>query len=91
MKKTTLYGVLFTLAVLAAIFYSTFTTAQYRCEVCMTYMGRSACRTAKASTRQQAERAATENVCAILGAAGQTESRRCETTQPDSVKWLSAN
>ncbi len=91
MKKTTIGGILFAAIVLAAIVYSTIQTTQYRCEVCITFDGRSGCRTAKASTREQAQRTATENLCSVLGAAGQAESRRCETTPTDSVKWLSVN
>jgi hypothetical protein len=90
-KKTTAAGLLFAAIVLAAIVYSTVATTQFRCEVCITYDGRTACRTAKAGTREQAQRTATENVCSVLGAAGQVESRRCETTPADSIKWLSVN
>lgn len=88
MKKTVLLGILFLVAVVGLVIYSTLGTNRYRCEVCITYVGRSACRTASAQTREQALRTATENACAQV-ASGVTESNQCENTRPDSVRWLS--
>jgi len=57
-----------------------------RCEVCITYQGRNACRTASARTRELALRTATDNACAQI-ASGVTESNQCQNTPPDSVRW----
>jgi hypothetical protein len=54
----------------------------------MTFNGRTACRTAGASTEAQALRTATENACAQI-ASGVTDSMACENTPPGSVKWVS--
>ena len=87
MKKTVLLGILFVVVVIAFVVYSTLGTGRHRCEVCITYQGRSACRTASAGTREQALRTATENACAQI-ASGVTESNQCQNTPPDRVTWL---
>lgn len=56
----------------------------YTCEVCITYRGRTRCRTAAGATREEAVRTATDNACAFL-ASGMTESIRCTNTAPDRV------
>lgn len=88
MKRTVLLAVLFTLLVLGFILYSTLGNARYRCEVCMSYEGRSACRTVAAATQAQALRTATENACADI-ASGVTATLQCERAAPVSVRWLS--
>jgi hypothetical protein len=87
-KKTTVIAIAFAAVLLAAIIYTTMGNAKYRCEVCITFHERSACRTAAASTEAQALRTATENTCAQL-ASGVTDSMQCESTPPSSVVWLS--
>ena len=88
MKKTVLLAILFVLVVVGFVVFSTLGNARYRCEACMTYLGRSACRTASAQTREQAERTAIENACAQI-ASGVTESNQCGNTRPDRIRWLS--
>ena len=78
----------FVIAVLTVLVVTTMGTNKYRCEVCISFQGRSACRTAGASTEAQALRAATENACAQISS-GVTDSMACGNTAPDSVKWLS--
>ena len=87
MKKTVWLAILFVVVVIGFVVYSTLGTGRVRCEVCVTYQGRSACRTASAQSREQARRTATENACAQI-ASGVTESNQCENTPPDSVRWL---
>ncbi len=89
MNKTLLVlAVGFVAAVLAVLVFTTMGTNRYRCEVCIAFHDRLACRTAGASTEAQALRAATENACAQI-ASGVTDSMACESTPPESVKWLS--
>jgi hypothetical protein len=87
-NKTVLLAIGFAVAVLVVLVYTTLGNRRYRCEVCMAFQGRSACRTAGASTEEQALRTATENACALISS-GVTDSIACDNTPPTSVKWLS--
>ncbi len=91
MKKSVQLAIVFVVVVIGAIVYTTFSASasRYRCEVCMEFQGRRACRTASASTEMQARRTAQDNACAEISS-GVTDSMQCGTyTQPVSVKWLS--
>ena len=77
----------FAAAVLAVLIFTTMGTNKFRCEVCIAFNGRTACRTAGASTEAQAVRTATENACAQI-ASGVTDSMACESTPPQSVTWV---
>ena len=83
-NKGILIVVVFALAFLAIMWTSTRNLSAYRVEVCMEYQGRSACRTAAGATREQAERTARDNACALI-ASGMTDSIACQNTQPKSV------
>jgi hypothetical protein len=87
MKTTTWLGIAFVAAVVAFIAYSSFHQERVTTRVCVTFNGRQDCRTASAPNRQEAERTAISNACALL-ASGVTESTQCENTKPDSVDWL---
>ncbi len=54
------------------------------CEVCITFEGGSACRTAAGATEREATTTATSNACAFL-ASGMTRSVQCQNRLPDSV------
>jgi hypothetical protein len=87
-KKTGLWIVLAFAVAFAAIMYtSTRNLSSYRVEVCIEFDGRSACRTASAATREQAQRTATDNACAQL-ASGMSQSIQCTNTRPSKVTWL---
>ena len=86
MKKSVLLGIVFVLVFVVLVVYSALSGGRIRCEVCITYQGRQACRTASARTRELARRTATENACAQI-ASGVTESNQCQNTPPDSVRW----
>jgi hypothetical protein len=87
-NKTVIIGVVFVVAAVAFIIYSSMSGAQYRVEVCMTYQGRNSCRTASADTQEHALRSATSNACALI-ASGVTDTMACERAEPVSVRWLS--
>ena len=88
MKKPAVWlGVLFFALVAGYLVYSSFHTARFRCQVCITFRGRTDCRTASAETRDGAIRTAVDNACAQL-AAGVDESTQCSSTPPASVRWL---
>ncbi len=75
----------FAVIILLMILYASIGLSKYTCEVCMEFNGRSKCRTAAGSTRQEAQRTATDNACAFL-ATGMTEILRCTATPPKSVR-----
>jgi hypothetical protein len=85
-KKSVWLGILFVAVVVGFVVYSTVSTKRIRCEICVTFHGRQACRTASASSRELAERTATENACAQISS-GVTDSNQCNNTPPDSVRW----
>jgi hypothetical protein len=89
MSKRT--GLLISLAFLLAfgvLMYVSFQgMSTHRVEVCMEFHGREACRTASASTRDQALRTATDNACAQISS-GMTDSIACTQSMPKNVKWL---
>ena len=86
MKKSTVIALIFGVLLVAALVYNTLGNQQYRCEVCITFKGRTQCRTASARTKETALRAAAELACA--GMEGDMRDRiNCPNTPPDSVKW----
>jgi hypothetical protein len=86
MKKPVLVGILLFAALIALIAYSTMGTSANRVEVCVSYDGRNACRTASGSTKDFALRTATSNACAQI-ASGVTDTIKCEHADPVSVTW----
>ena len=86
-KNVVILAIGFAAAVLAVLIFTTMGTNKFRCKVCITFNGRTACRTAGASTEAQAVRTATENACAQI-ASGVTDSMGCESTPPQSVIWV---
>lgn len=67
--------------------YSTLHGPRYRVEVCMTYQGRTACKTVNAKSEMAALRSGTENACADI-ASGVTDTVRCQESEPQSVRWI---
>ena len=86
-KKPVLIGVLFFLVILGVLIYSSMNLAQHRVEVCMTFNGRSACRTAAGATRENVFQTAVTNACADI-AGGVTDSIACEEAQPAKLTKL---
>jgi hypothetical protein len=86
-KTPVVLGITFVVAVLVVLAYSSMNLKKHRVEVCMAYKGRTECRIASGTSQEFALRTATSNACALL-AAGVTETRSCETTEPKSVRWL---
>lgn len=87
MSKTVVIGVVFVVAILGFLIYSSMHIAKFRVEVCINYRGQTQCRTASADTREHAQRTAQSNACGLL-ASGVTETMQCEHLDPTSVKWL---
>lgn len=91
MKRNVVWvAIAFVVAVIAVILYTSLTgsNSKYRVEVCIPFQGQTQCRTARAATRMEALRTATDNACTLM-ANGQSEFERCRNTPPSSEKWLS--
>ena len=69
---------------LGVLIYAMLQQAQIACEVCVTFRGRTTCRTAAGPDREQATRTAIDNACGLL-AAGMADSISCSNTRPDST------
>jgi len=63
------------------VVYRSFYVAGFRCDVCITFQGRQACRSVDGPTEHEALQGALTNTCAQL-ASGVTDSMACERTQP---------
>ena len=87
MSKTVIIGVIFVVAIIGFLIYSSMGIAKYRVEVCVAFNGRTSCRTASADSQDHAQRSAQSNACALI-ASGVTDTMQCERSTPQSVRWL---
>ena len=85
MKRSTVLTLLVIIAIAGLFFYMTTAHAANRCEVCVTYHGRSNCATAAGATEQDAREGAQTTACGPL-AAGMDESIACGRLEPTSVR-----
>lgn len=85
MVKIAIGTVILVAAMIGLLVYTMLQQAQVSCEACVTFQGRTQCRSAVGPDREQATRTAIDNACAFL-AAGMTDSIRCANTPPDSVQ-----
>lgn len=81
MKWTSWVALVVLLAVGGFVVYSSFTWSGVRCEVCMEFDGRRACRSVDGAEEQETLAAARTNSCALL-ASGVTNTMACERTPP---------
>jgi len=75
------------IAFVALMAYSTIHGPQYKVQVCMTFNGRTVCKTVNAKSEEFALRGARENACADISS-GVDDTIRCQNMEPTSVKWL---
>ena len=87
MKKPVLVGLIIFFALVGIMAYSTMTLAQHRVEACMTYNGRTNCRTASGTTVEFATRTAISNACAEI-ASGVTDTIGCQGAAPTKLVTL---
>jgi hypothetical protein len=85
MSRAAVIGGLFGIALIGAIVYLSIGLDQYTCEVCVTFKGRTQCRTASGASPEVAHQAAHDNACAFL-VASKTDAFLCGQTQPSQVK-----
>jgi hypothetical protein len=69
----------------AFVVVSSLGVGDVRCEVCVSFRGREACRSVDAATEQEARDGAHTNACALL-ASGVTDSLACQRTPPFSAR-----
>ena len=72
------------LLVLVMVVASSMRQGSVSCEVCITFKGRSLCRTASATGEDEARRTAADNACALISS-GMADGIACSNTPPDSV------
>ena len=82
--KSLVLGGGFVLVMAGLIWYASVSLGGHRCEVCLSYGGGKACRSADGSSVEEARRTAVDLACAEL-ASGMTESLRCQSTPPTRV------
>jgi hypothetical protein len=70
---------------LGVLVYSMLQQARVSCEVCVSFHGRTQCRSAAGPDREAATRTAIDNACGLL-ASGMADSISCSNTPPDSVR-----
>ncbi len=71
-------------AMVAVVSYAMLQQAQVTCEACVTFHGRTQCRTAVGPDEEEARRTAVDNACGLL-ASGMADSISCSNTQPDRL------
>ncbi len=81
MQRAVWIGVLLAAVTLLLIVLAMRTSFRHTCEACVTFHGRTACRTASGQTAQEALQTAVANACAFL-ASGMTETVQCTGTPP---------
>jgi hypothetical protein len=81
MKRTSWVALVALTGIAGFVVYSSLEVGSTRCEVCLEFRGRRACRAVDGATEEEAYRAALTNVCAQL-ASGVTDSLACERTDP---------
>lgn len=64
---------------------SSLSIGSVRCEVCIEFRGRQACRAVDGNDEEEARAAAVTNACALL-ASGVTDTVACQNTPPSEVR-----
>jgi hypothetical protein len=85
MSKAAVIGSVFGIVMIGAIVYLSMELNQYTCEVCVTFKGRTQCRTASGADKQTAMRTAQDNACAFL-VASKTDGFLCGQVEPTQVQ-----
>jgi len=84
-KWPVIAGIAFLVIFIAAMIYTSGGNAKFRCEVCMTFDGRTVCRNGAAVTQMEAQRIATEAACSDL-TSGMNNLEQCRNSAP-KVTW----
>ncbi len=84
-KGPVIAGIVFFVAFLAAMAYTTLGNRGFRCQVCMTYNGQTICRDGAGPTKEAAERGARDSACTDLSH-GMTQLVQCQNSD-GRVTW----
>jgi hypothetical protein len=85
MKWTSWLAAAVLLGIVALVVISSLRVASVRCEVCVSFGGREACRSVEAASEDEARHGAHANACALL-ASGVTDTLACERTPNSTVR-----
>jgi hypothetical protein len=85
-KWPVIIGAAFIILVVVLMAYTSFGNTKEHCEVCVTFNGRTNCGNSAATTREQAERAATDLACNGL-TSGMTELMQCQNSPTRTVNF----
>jgi hypothetical protein len=85
-KWPVILGAAFIVIVIALVAYTSGGNTQQHCEVCVTFNGRTVCGNSAATTRESAERAATDIACNGL-VSGMTELLQCQNSPTRTVTF----
>ena len=72
-------------AIIGVVVWSSLDIGAVRCEVCITFEGRQACRAVDGASADEARQSAINNTCALL-ASGVTQTMACERTTPTRME-----
>jgi hypothetical protein len=70
---------------IALVVLSSLRIGSVRCELCMEFRGRRACRAVDGNSEEEARAAAITNACALV-ASGVTDTVACQNTPPTDVR-----
>jgi hypothetical protein len=90
MKWTSWVAVGALVGIAAFVVYGSLQTGQVRCQVCVEFEGRRACRTVEAATEREAHAGARTNACALV-TSGVTNMMACERAVPMSERCGTAS
>ncbi|MEP6714620.1 MAG: hypothetical protein ABJC09_03545 [Terriglobia bacterium] len=85
-KWPVIAGLLFILGFIGIMLMTTRGNAKFRCEVCVTFDGRTVCRNGAAPTREEAERIVSDTACTDLSS-GMTSLMQCQSSALRKVTW----
>jgi hypothetical protein len=77
MKWTSWLAAVTLVGIAAVVVLSSLNVGNVRCEVCVSFRGREACRSVEAATEEEALRGARDNACALISS-GVTDTLACQ-------------
>jgi hypothetical protein len=85
MKWTSWLAAVVLVGIVAVVVVSSLHVANVRCEVCVSFAEREACRSVEAASEEEARAGAHTNACALL-ASGVTDTLACERTPETTAR-----
>lgn len=85
-KWPVIAGIAFIAVFIAVMVFTSGGNAKFRCEVCVTYEGRTVCRNGGAVTQTEAVRIASDTACTDL-TSGMTQLLQCQNNAPRKITW----